>query len=100
MAVDECVSAWGSDLLAYLLGAGLDGPLAEWRLDAAVDEPSGNTRLWAAFELARLFSGTAAARAWVRQHRVQLSGLRPADVIRKGNEEDIRHVLELAEQIA
>lgn len=96
--IDECVSIWGVDLLAYLLGAGLSGPLAQWRRDTAVDDPDGRSRLRAAHEVAILFDSPPTARAWVRRPNFELAGRCPADVIRTGGEEELRRLVELADR--
>jgi Protein of unknown function (DUF2384) len=98
-AVDECLAFWGPDLFAYLLGAGVDRPLAEWQLDAAlVTDEIVRARLWAVHDLARLFENPPAARAWVRARNPELGGYRPADVLRLGPPDDLLRVRELAER--
>lgn len=95
----SCRYVWGDDMLAFLLGAGADGPVAGWRLGPVLrDDPSARSRLRLLDELARQFPGWRVARAWVRSPHAELGGRSPADVIRAGSPDDGRLVLELAER--
>jgi hypothetical protein len=96
-AADQSRSDWGPELFAYLLGAGADGPLAEWQLDSALEQPDTRARLHAIHDLARLFAKPSSGRAWVRTRNAEL-GARPADVIRGGTEDDLQRIRELAER--
>ena len=90
---------WGDDLLAYMLGAGADGSLADWRLASALhDDPSTRARLRVLDDLRRLFRDGRSARAWVRYPHPRLGGQSPAESIRTGTHEHALTVLDLAER--
>ncbi|WP_327003764.1 hypothetical protein OHA72_53335 [Dactylosporangium sp. NBC_01737] len=97
-ALDAAEQVWGPDLLAYLLGAGLDAPLAGWSADAAIQDPATRTRLRLVLEVQRLFDLGSVARAWVRDLHPALGFRSPASVIRTGDPDEHRMVLELAER--
>ena len=96
--LDAAEQVWGPDLLAYLLGAGLDAPLAGWSADAAIQDPATRTRLRLVLEVQRLFDLGSVARAWARDLHPALGFRSPASVIRTGDEDERRMVLELAER--
>jgi hypothetical protein len=97
-ALDAAEQVWSPDLLAYLLGAGLDAPLAGWSADAAIQDPATRTRLRCVLEVQRLFDLGSVARAWVRDLHPALGFRSPASVIRTGDQDERRMVLELAER--
>jgi len=97
-AVDAGLALWGPDLFAYLLGAGVNLPLAQWRLDEVLKDQLTRARLRTVQDLAAQFENNPpAARAWVRRRNPEL-GARPAEVIRRGTEDDLQQVRELAER--
>ncbi|MFC4037169.1 hypothetical protein ACFO1B_01925 [Dactylosporangium siamense] len=96
--LDTAEQVWGPDLLAYLLGAGLDAPLAGWSAEVALRDPGVRTRLDCALEVQRLFDLGSVARAWARDLHPALGFRSPASVIRTGEEDERRMVLELAER--
>jgi hypothetical protein len=97
--LDTAEQVWGPDLLAYLLGAGLDAPLAGWSAETAVhDDPATRARLHCVLEVQRLFDLGSVARAWARDLNPALGFRSPASVIRAGDEAERRAVLELAER--
>ncbi len=99
-AVDAGLALWGPDLFAYLLGAGVNLPLAQWRLDEVLKDHLTRARLRTVQDLAAQFENNPpAARAWVRRRNPEL-GARPAEVIRRGTEDDLQQVRELAERDA
>ena len=80
---DECVAAFGSDLVAYLLGAGSTGrPLRTWRLAEAVATRVGELRLRAAHAVLAQFKDAEHARAWLRRPNTDLDRVPPASVLR------------------
>ncbi|MEV4513660.1 hypothetical protein AB0K00_32410 [Dactylosporangium sp. NPDC049525] len=97
-ALDAAEQVWGPDLLAYLLGAGLDAPLAGWSADVAVQDPGTRTRLHCVLAVQRLFDLGSVARAWARDLHPALGFRSPASVIRTGDPDERRMVLELAER--
>lgn len=97
--LDTAEQVWGPDLLAYLLGAGLDAPLAGWSAEVALrDDPAARIRLLCVLEVQRLFDLGSVARAWARDLHPALGFRSPASVIRTGDEHERRTVLELAER--
>jgi hypothetical protein len=96
--IRACRAAWGEDLFAYLLGAGLNGPLAGWKADARSLDAGTLARLRASFDLQRLFPDTGRARAWIRNRHPELGNLSPARLIRRGSSDGLTRVLELAER--
>ena len=94
-----CRYVWGDDLLAFLLGAGADGPVAGWRLGRVLrDDPSARSRLRLLDSLAGQFAGWRLARAWARSPHAELGFRSPADVVRTGSPDEAGRVLELAER--
>lgn len=81
--LEECALAYGRDLLAYLLGAGTDAPLADWRLNGHTADVSGD-RLRVAYRVLRAFKEPRRAKAWMRQASSQLGGRSYAWAIRSG----------------
>jgi hypothetical protein len=80
---DECVAAFGPDLVAYLLGAGSNGrPLRTWRLAEAAATRIGELRLRAAHVVLAQFKDPEHARAWLRRPNPDLGRQPPADVLR------------------
>ena len=80
---DECVAAFGPDLLAYLLGAGsAEQPLRTWRLAEAVATGIGELRLRAAHAVLSQFKDPEHARAWLRRPNPDLGRQPPASVLR------------------
>lgn len=80
---DECVSALGPDLVAYLLGAGSAGrPLRTWRLAEALETRVGQLRLRAAHAVLSQFKDPEHARAWLRRPNPDLDRQPPAAVLR------------------
>lgn len=77
---DECVAAYGSDLVAYLLGAA--EPLRSWRLAEAVATRVGELRLRAAHAVLSQFKDPENARAWLRRPNPDLGRQVPASVLR------------------
>jgi hypothetical protein len=98
--IRACRAAWGDDLFAFLLGAGLNGPLAGWRPDPRSLDPGTLARLRASFDLQRLFPDTSRARAWIRNRHPELGNSSPARLIRRGSSDGMTAVLELAEREA
>ena len=96
--LDAAEQVWGPDLLAYLLGAGQDAPLPGWSADVAVRDPGTRIRLQCVLEVQRLFDLGSVARAWARDLHPALGYRSPASVIRTGDEDERRAVLELAER--
>jgi hypothetical protein len=97
-ALDAAEHVWSPDLLAYLLGAGLDAPLAGWSAEIALQDPGTRARLRCVLDVQRLFDLGSVARAWARDLHPALGFRSPASVIRTGDEEERRTVLELAER--
>jgi hypothetical protein len=77
---DECVAAFGSDLVAYLLGAA--EPLRTWRLAEAVATRVGELRLRAAHAVLSQFKDAEHARAWLRRPNPDLGRQVPASLLR------------------
>lgn len=96
--LDAAEQVWGPDLLAYLLGAGLHAPLAGWSAERAVLDPATRARLQCVLDVQRLFDLGSVARAWARDLHPALGFRSPASVIRSGDAEERRAVLELAER--
>jgi hypothetical protein len=84
VALEECVLAYGRDLLAYLLGAGAEQPLAGWRLEAESIE-GGWDRLRVCYQVLQAFEEPRLARAWIRQSSPLLGGRTRAWAIRTGD---------------
>jgi hypothetical protein len=81
--LEECALAYGRDLLAYLLGAGAEAPLANWRLNGHTMDVSGD-RLRVAYQVLQAFKEPRRAKAWMRQASSQLGGRSYAWAIRSG----------------
>lgn len=81
--LEECASAYGRDLLAYLLGAGDGTPLAAWRLGAAADK--ARDRLRVCYRVLRVLREPRRARAWMRHASAALGGRTPAWAVRHGD---------------
>ncbi|MEV0568407.1 hypothetical protein [Dactylosporangium sp. NPDC050588] len=96
--LDTAEQVWGPDLLAYLLGAGLTAPLPGWSAEAALHDPATRRRLHCVLEVQRLFDLGSVARAWARDLHPALGFRSPASVIRTGDDDERRAVLELAER--
>jgi hypothetical protein len=80
---DECLAAYGPDLLAYLLGAGAVGrPLRTWRLATAIATTAGELRLRAAHAVLSQFKDPEHARAWLRRPNPDLGRQPPAAILR------------------
>jgi hypothetical protein len=95
---DECVAAYGTDLLAYVLGAGLGRALHSWRLAEAVAEGLGEQRLRAAHAVLGQFKDPVHARAWLRRTNPTLGRRTPATVLREARDErGLLPVIEAAE---
>jgi hypothetical protein len=95
---DECLAAYGSDLLAYVLGAGSTAPLRTWRLAQALAEPLGEQRLRVAHLVLAQFKDPVHARAWLRRTNASLGGLTPAGALRAAaDERAMLPVIEAAE---
>jgi hypothetical protein len=82
--LEECALAYGRDLLAYLLGAGSDGPLAAWRLNGHTADVSGD-RLRVAYHVLQAFKEPRRARSWMRQASSRLGGRSYAWAVRSGD---------------
>jgi hypothetical protein len=89
---------WGIDLLAYLLGAGVDEPLADWRVESAIDEPGTAARLRTVVAVQRCFEDAGTARAWARNIHPGLGFQSPATIIRTGTDAELLAVQELADR--
>jgi hypothetical protein len=92
--LEECASAYGRDLLAYLLGAGDGTPLASWRLSSAADK--ARDRLRVCYRVLRALKDPRRARAWMRHASAALGGHTPAWAVRSGD----RRLLALVEREA
>ncbi|GIJ72036.1 antitoxin Xre/MbcA/ParS toxin-binding domain-containing protein [Virgisporangium ochraceum] len=79
---DECVAALGTDLVAYLLGAGSVSDLRTWRMGEALATRAGELRLRAAHAVLSQFKDTEHARAWLRRPNADLDGQPPASALR------------------
>lgn len=80
---DDCVAAFGPDLVAYLLGAGAGNrPLRAWRLAEAVASRVGELRIRAAHTVLAQFKDPEHARAWLRRPNPDLDRRPPASVLR------------------
>jgi hypothetical protein len=80
---DECVAAYGSDLVAYLLGAGSAGlELRSWRMAEAMSTRVGEFRIRAAHAVLSQFKDAEHARAWLRRPNPDLDGQPPASALR------------------
>ncbi|NJC70362.1 DUF2384 domain-containing protein [Planosporangium thailandense] len=84
VGLEECALAYGRDLLAYLLAAGVDGPLTRWRLDPDTVE-YGWDRLRVCHRVLELLAEPRLARAWLRRPSPRLSGHTPAWAVRTGD---------------
>jgi hypothetical protein len=78
--LEECAAAYGPDLLAYLLGAGADGPLEKWRLESE----GASARLRACHRVLHAFADARLARAWMRRPSARLGGHTAAWAVRAG----------------
>jgi hypothetical protein len=96
LVLDACASAYGRDLLAYLLGAGDGTPLEEWRQEHSAADPRTARRLRASYRILQLFKDPRRARAWLRNVNPHLDDRTPASVVRAGD----RQALQLVEQQA
>jgi hypothetical protein len=95
---DECLAGYGSDLLAYLLGAGAGAPLRSWRLSEAIAAAPGEQRLRTAHLVLAQFKDPVHARAWLRRANPMLGGRTPASVLRDAaDERGLLPVIEAAE---
>lgn len=95
---DECLAAYGGDLVAYLLGAGRGAPLHTWRLADALGTPLGEQRLRAAHLVLAQFKDPVHARAWLRRANPALGRQTPATVLREAAaEQAMVPVIEAAE---
>jgi hypothetical protein len=95
---DECLAAYGTDLLAYVLGAGKGAALHTWRLADALAEPLGEQRLRAAHVVLAQFKDPVHARAWLRRANPALGRRSPAAVLREATDErGLLPVVEAAE---
>jgi hypothetical protein len=84
LVIEECALAYGRDLLAYLLGAGVEAPLASWRLNGeATDVPWDRLRV--CYHVLQAFKEPRQAKAWVRQASSQLGGRSYAWAVRTGD---------------
>jgi hypothetical protein len=83
LVLEECALAYGRDLLAYLLGAGAETPLADWRLNGHTADLSGD-RLRVAYHVLQAFKEPRRAKAWMRQASSQLGGRSFAWAVRSG----------------
>jgi hypothetical protein len=92
--LEECASAYGRDLLAYLLGAGDGTPLASFRLSSAADK--ARDRLRVCYRVLRAINEPRRARAWMRHASAALGGRTPAWAVRNGD----RRLLALVEREA
>lgn len=79
---DECVAAFGTDLVAYLLGAGSGRDLRTWRMGEALATRVGELRLRAAHTVLSQFKDAEHARAWLRRPNPELRRQPPASVLR------------------
>jgi hypothetical protein len=84
VALEKCALAYGRDLLAYLLGAGMDQPLARWRLEAATTEGAWE-RLRVCHHVLQTFEQPRLARAWLRRASPRFGGHTPAWAVRTGD---------------
>jgi hypothetical protein len=84
LVLEECASAYGRDLLAYLLGAGAEAPLSSWRLDEKAAE-AGWSRLRLCYRVLQVFKEPRRARAWMRTTSPRFGGQTPAWAIRSGD---------------
>jgi hypothetical protein len=84
LVLEECAVGYGRDLLAYLLGAGAETPLADWRLDE--DALAGSwDRLRAAYHVLQAVKEPRRARAWMRRSSPLLGGRTFAWAVRTGD---------------
>jgi hypothetical protein len=84
VTLEECALAFGRDLLAYLLGAGADQPLATWRLETETAEAAWE-RLRVCHHVLQTFKEPRLARAWLRQASPRFDGHTPAWAVRTGD---------------
>ncbi len=84
LVLEECALAYGRDLLAYLLGAGAEAPLASWRLNGeATDVPWDRLRV--CYHVLQTFKEPRQAKAWMRHASSQLGGRSYAWAVRTGD---------------
>jgi hypothetical protein len=95
LVLEECALAYGRDLLAYLLGAGTEAPLASWRLGGDTADVSRD-RLRVCYHVLQTFKEPRRAKAWMRRAASQLGGRSYAWAIRTGD----RDLLALVEREA
>jgi hypothetical protein len=84
LVLEECALAYGRDLLAYLLGAGAETPLASWRFNGDVADVSWD-RLRVCYHVLQTFKEPRQAKAWMRQGSPQLGGRSYAWAVRSGD---------------
>lgn len=84
VGLEECALAYGRDLLAYLLAAGVAGSLARWRLDPDTVE-DGWERLRVCHRVLQLLTEPRLAKAWLRRPNPHLAGRTPAWAVRTGD---------------
>jgi hypothetical protein len=95
---DDCLAGYGSDLVAYVLGAGRGAPLNTWRLAEALETPQGQRRLRAAHLVLAQFKDPVHARAWLRHANPAMGGRAPATALREADDEQaLLPVIEAAE---
>jgi hypothetical protein len=96
---DECVAAFGPDLVAYLLGAGSPGhELRSLRRAEAAATRVGELRLRAAHVVLAQFKDPEHARAWLRRPNTDLGRQPPAAVLRAARTDlGVLPVIEAAE---
>ena len=95
---DECLAGYGSDLLAFVLGAGSGAPLHTWRLATAITTPLGERRLRVAHHVLAQFKDPVHARAWLRRTNPALGRRTPAAILRAAaDERAMLPVIEAAE---
>jgi hypothetical protein len=83
IALEECTLAYGRDLLAYLLGAGVRKPLATWRLETDTDDAWDRLRV--CYQVLQVFKEPRLARAWLRRAHPRFGGHTPAWAVRTGD---------------
>jgi hypothetical protein len=96
--LEECALAYGRDLLAYLLGAGDGTPLADWRLEDAVD--GATEQLQICYRVFQTFKDGRKAKAWMRHGNAAFGGRSPAWAVRNGDPDLLVRVEREAERLA
>jgi hypothetical protein len=95
---DECLHALGSDLVAYLLGAGKTAPVSQWRMADAWRTDAGRERIGAAWAVVHYFKDAPHARSWLRDINAGLGRMSPAALIRDARgRADLERVTDAAE---